>query len=125
MWSIVEVFLLLGVLLGGTQSDPLVIKSNFPTTSEEYIHGLPLDETENYFLYWKFDDQSITFEVHVRTKGWVGLGLSSSWGMAASDIVIGWVKDGKGHMKVCCCRIVTMTKFYYNFPKSRTDYKQK
>ncbi|XP_070564615.1 DBH-like monooxygenase protein 1 homolog [Ptychodera flava] len=62
-------------------------------TSEDYTHNVVLDSNENYHVYWKFDDEKITFEVHVRTTGWVGFGFSPNGGMPGSDMVVGWVLD--------------------------------
>ncbi|XP_078593907.1 DBH-like monooxygenase protein 1 homolog [Branchiostoma floridae x Branchiostoma japonicum] len=63
-----------------------------------FTHHETLDEAGKYNLFWKFDEEKIEFEAHVQTKGWVGLGLSPNGGMPGSDIVIGWVKDGKAHL---------------------------
>lgn len=64
---------------------------------ENWDHQLVLDPLRNYHLSWRINDaeQHITFQVDVKTKGWIGFGLSPNGGMAGSDIVIGWVKDGK------------------------------
>ncbi|CAG0896875.1 unnamed protein product [Darwinula stevensoni] len=56
-----------------------------------------LDYDEKVHLSWTPDVRAgvIEFEYAVRTLGWVGLGFSSSGGMRDSDVVMGWVKDGK------------------------------
>lgn len=63
---------------------------------ESWDHQLWLDV--NYHLRWTVhsDRQSITFLCEVRTRGWVGLGLSPNGGMSGSDLVIGWVDDNSG-----------------------------
>ena len=56
-----------------------------------------------YQLYWTFDNtqKTITFNVVVRTTGWVGFGLSPDGGMVGSDVVIGWIaSDGSSHFHV-------------------------
>ena len=56
-----------------------------------------------YQLYWTFDatQKTITFNVVVRTTGWVGFGLSPDGGMVGSDVVIGWIaSDGSSHFHV-------------------------
>lgn len=53
-----------------------------------------------YDLAWGYNDTHITFKVQVKTSGYVGLGVSPNGGMANSDIVIGWVKDGVTYLKV-------------------------
>lgn len=71
-------------------------------TSSSLSKYVVLDEEGNYELYWKFDDSTITFEVQVKTLGWIGFGISPNGDMTGSDIVIGWVDSaGIGHMKVC------------------------
>jgi hypothetical protein len=44
-----------------------------------------------YRLYWDFNDTDFTGEIHVKTSGWVGFGLSPSGAMDASNVVVGWV----------------------------------
>eukprot|EP00058_Branchiostoma_floridae_P019171 XP_002604660.1 hypothetical protein BRAFLDRAFT_94822 [Branchiostoma floridae] len=66
--------------------------------ADGFTHHETLDEAGKYNLFWKFDEEKIEFEAQVQTTGWVGLGLSPNGGMPGSDIVIGWVKDGKAHL---------------------------
>ncbi|CAH1269899.1 MOXD1 [Branchiostoma lanceolatum] len=66
--------------------------------ADGFTHHEALDEAGKYNLFWKFDEEKIEFEAQVQTTGWVGLGLSPNGGMSGSDIVIGWVKDGKAHL---------------------------
>ena len=73
---------------------------NFPFTEE-------LDHDGNYFLFWDRNDTHVTMEVHVRTHGYVGFGLSPNGNMFPADIVIGWVKDGKTYFKVVFTLIYT------------------
>ncbi|GFO49022.1 DBH-like monooxygenase protein 1 [Plakobranchus ocellatus] len=53
--------------------------------------------TEDYTLYWNFNDTHITLEMVVKTNGWVGFGISPNGAMKSSDVIIGWVKDGQVH----------------------------
>ncbi|XP_077997834.1 DBH-like monooxygenase protein 1 [Glandiceps talaboti] len=71
--------------------------ASIPT--DDYSHNAYLDEFEKFQLYWKFDDKTITFEVHAETLGYVGFGISPNGGMTNADIVIGWVKDGEVFFK--------------------------
>ncbi|XP_064622631.1 DBH-like monooxygenase protein 1 homolog [Lineus longissimus] len=66
--------------------------------SEDYIHSVTLSEDTRYTVFWKFDNDTVTFEIHVETLGWVGFGFSPSGGMRGSDVVMGWVKDGIPHL---------------------------
>ena len=76
-----------------------------------------------YQLYWTFDNtqKTITFNVVVRTTGWVGFGLSPDGGMVGSDVVIGWIaSDGSSHFHVstrgphACC--IAVRKYNVGFP---------
>jgi hypothetical protein len=62
------------------------------------------DDSNNtvYMFFWKLlSDDEILFEVHAKTLGWVGFGISMSGGMRGADIAIGWVDaNGKPHLKV-------------------------
>lgn len=53
-------------------------------SSENYTHVINVDEYEpqQYVLYWKFDKNEIQFEIHCKTLGWVGFGLSPNGGMS-------------------------------------------
>ena len=73
-----------------------------PNPTQKYPHVAELEEGK-YFLYWAFNDDRITFEVHVRTHGWVGLGFTNNGGMKGADIVIGWIKNGETYFKVSNC----------------------
>ncbi|CAF2134802.1 unnamed protein product [Rotaria magnacalcarata] len=44
-------------------------------------------------LWWTVDDaeREITFELHVKTMGWISLGISPAGGMKGADIGVGWV----------------------------------
>ena len=53
-----------------------------------------------YSMLWTLDNTTATFEVHVKTLGYVGFGISKTGGMADADIVIGWVKNGKAYLQV-------------------------
>ncbi|KAK3762286.1 hypothetical protein RRG08_037936 [Elysia crispata] len=66
-----------------------------PGPSEKFPYQEQL--SEDYMLYWDFNTTHITFEVIVRTNGWVGFGISPNGAMKSSDIVIGWVKDGQAY----------------------------
>ncbi|XP_045074430.1 DBH-like monooxygenase protein 2 homolog [Coregonus clupeaformis] len=52
-----------------------------------------LDSDNNVNLKWGFSEVqgTITFQLTVKTTGWVGFGLSPNGGMAGADIVIGGV----------------------------------
>ncbi|MPC47122.1 DBH-like monooxygenase protein 1 [Portunus trituberculatus] len=41
----------------------------------------------------------VVWEIHARTRGWLGFGFSSNGGMDGADIVTAWVEDGKLHLQ--------------------------
>ncbi|CAF1402975.1 unnamed protein product, partial [Didymodactylos carnosus] len=53
-------------------------------------------------LWWTIneDEQEITFELHIKTTGWVALGISPAGGMNGADIGLGWVdQQGQVHFQ--------------------------
>jgi hypothetical protein len=70
------------------------------STTEPFNNSLTLDKGSNYFLFWNFNSTHLIFEVRVKTRGYVGFGLSPNGNMFPSDVVVGWVKDGKVFFKV-------------------------
>ena len=54
---------------------------------------IPLDAAETFFVAWQQTGTQITFEIQVKTRGYVALGLSPNGAMKGSDIVVGWVND--------------------------------
>ncbi|CAH1791597.1 unnamed protein product [Owenia fusiformis] len=91
--------ILVNVVVFTTSQNVPSIVTQQPRPTEKYPHYLELDELQRYHLFWSFTEESITFEAHVLTKGWVGLGLSTSGGMVGSDIVIGGIRDGQPYFK--------------------------
>ncbi|WAR31718.1 MOXD1-like protein [Mya arenaria] len=89
MWSL-NICVLVGIF-SATQS----VTVPGVTTTEEYQQSAILDEDASYILFWNFNDTHITFEAHVKTRGWVGLGLSENGNMFPADVAVGWVNaDG-------------------------------
>ena len=68
----------------------------------DFAHHAVLDPEEKMKLYWTvdWDTEAVSFAVEAETTGWVGFGFSGSGQMAGSDVVIGWVKDNRGYLKV-------------------------
>ncbi|XP_027778088.1 putative DBH-like monooxygenase protein 2 [Marmota flaviventris] len=62
-----------------------------PTSRLRYSRFL--DPSNVIFLLWDFDFEAevITFELQVRTAGWVGLGISHRHTVVGSDLVVGGV----------------------------------
>uniref|UniRef100_A0A8D2B3R5 DOMON domain-containing protein n=1 Tax=Sciurus vulgaris TaxID=55149 RepID=A0A8D2B3R5_SCIVU len=62
-----------------------------PTSHLRYSRFL--DPSNVIFLLWDFDFEAeiITFELQVRTAGWVGLGISNRYTVVGSDLVVGGV----------------------------------
>ena len=71
--------------------------------SENYMFNVNIDEDDAnlYKLFWNYSMQNeeILFEIHCKTLGWVGFGLSPTGNMVNSDIAIGWVdNNGKANL---------------------------
>ena len=99
--QVLFILVIISSLCEGLSQPGEIVRIKRPTPSQEYVHNAELDEYGKYFLYWTFDDDSVTFEVHAQTHGWVGFGMSPNGGMAGSDIVIGWVdQNGQAHLTV-------------------------
>lgn len=70
---------------------------------EQYNHHDIMDPDGNYHLFWRFDDDTITFEIQAKAKGWVGLGFSPNGGMAGADIVHAYIDtNGAAQLSVSC-----------------------
>ena len=64
--------------------------------------------SNNYELYWTYNEATahLRMAVRVRTSGWLGLGISPDGGMKDSDIAIGWVEAGGTavlNVRLCMC----------------------
>lgn len=78
-----------------------LIPASVADLSAEFAHEAVLDTMEKMKVFWtvNWEDKTVSFAVEAETTGWVGFGISSGNGnMAGSDVVIGWVKDGKGYL---------------------------
>ncbi|CAF3465404.1 unnamed protein product [Rotaria socialis] len=66
-----------------------------------YDHSIQL-EANIAELWWTVNNaaQEITFELHMKTIGWIALGISPAGGMKGADIAVGWVdSSGKAHIQ--------------------------
>lgn len=80
--------LLLLVLVASVQSDP--------TPTENYVNSQVM-ERGLFYLYWNFTNTDVLMEMHVKTTGWAGFGLSPNGGMDGSDVIVTWI-DSNGHV---------------------------
>ncbi|XP_067660203.1 DBH-like monooxygenase protein 1 homolog [Haliotis asinina] len=106
MFRLVVVALMVTLSAAATKSvmrkpaqNDVVYPSNVPTPTETYSRFAQMDVSGNYFLFWRANSTHIHFETHVKTRGYVGFGISSNGNMYPADVVIGWVKDGKVHFQ--------------------------
>ncbi|KAK2584480.1 hypothetical protein KPH14_006855 [Odynerus spinipes] len=63
----------------------------------EWKHSAILDN--NFLVLWTLGDKEVTFEIQVRTLGYVGLGFKKEDGREGVDMVIGWV-DSNGQVQL-------------------------
>lgn len=65
----------------------------------EWKHSAILDN--NFLVLWTPGDKEVTFEIQVKTLGYVGLGFKKEDGREGADMVIGWVdNNGQVHLQV-------------------------
>lgn len=75
-----------------------------------------IDLNDDYRVLWNIVGQEITFEIQVRTLGYVGFGISRDGRLPGSDIAIGWVSQGKVHFQVSFIFLLKAMDFKkYNF----------
>jgi hypothetical protein len=70
-------------------------------TGAHWTHSTDLDP--NYSVFWTPGEEDITFEVQVRTLGYVGFGFSADGQMSEADMVTGWVRDNQVFFQVGTC----------------------
>ncbi|KAH3710540.1 DBH-like monooxygenase protein 1 homolog isoform X2 [Dreissena polymorpha] len=75
-------------------STSLALGKPVDETSEAFNQSATLDKAGNFVVYWNYNSSHVTFEVHVKTHGYVGFGLSPNGNMFPADVVVGWVKNG-------------------------------
>jgi hypothetical protein len=59
-----------------------------------------VDFDDNYRLLWTSNNQDVTFEIHAKTLGYVGLGFSKDGSLMEADLAIGWVDQGHPMLQV-------------------------
>jgi hypothetical protein len=62
-----------------------------PTTT--YANKQILVSPDTYILYWNYNSTDITFELHAKSSGWAGFGISPNGGMQYSDLIIFWINS--------------------------------
>lgn len=66
--------------------------------SVQWDHSIYLND--DFRLLWTVQSQDVTFEVQVRTLGYVGLGFSRDGSRSGADIAIGWIDHGQTFFQV-------------------------
>ena len=65
----------------------------------EWQHSAVLDN--NFLVLWTPGERDVTFEIQVKTLGYVGLGFTKDDRRVGADMVIGWVdNNGQVHLQV-------------------------
>lgn len=65
-----------------------------------FPHRTLLDSEGKYWLSWGPRGDRLAFRLEVRTAGYVGFGFSPTGAMAAADIVVGGVAQGRPYLQV-------------------------
>lgn len=56
---------------------------------------------ENFRMLWSIEGgRDATFEVQVRTLGYVGVGFSQDGQIPGSDVAVGWIHQGQTYFQV-------------------------
>jgi len=98
MKSLLYLLALLSVVLGN-------FSSRYAFNRTLYDRG-----GDTYVLHWNFSiaERTIAIAVNVSTTGWVGFGVSPNGGMLNSDVVIGWVRNGRAYFHVSLCETIQL-----------------
>ncbi|KAJ8300645.1 hypothetical protein KUTeg_022164 [Tegillarca granosa] len=73
-----------------------------PVPSEQFTYMSQMDTEGKFFAFWKSNDTHIIIELHVKTRGYIGFGISPHGSMYPADIIFGWVSSsGTVHLKDC------------------------
>ncbi|XP_032687202.1 MOXD1 homolog 2 isoform X2 [Odontomachus brunneus] len=84
----------------GSSSLLLLVLLISGVVSVEWKHSAVLDN--NFLVLWTPGERDVTFEIQVKTLGYVGLGFTKAAesGRAGADMVIGWVdNNGQVHLQ--------------------------
>lgn len=74
--------LLTFILVGVKTSEP-VLSPLVPSEDYTHVEVVNEDDPSQYQIFWKLiNEDEIQFELHCKTTGWVGFGLSPNGGMA-------------------------------------------
>ncbi|XP_032219319.2 DBH-like monooxygenase protein 1 isoform X2 [Nematostella vectensis] len=80
----------------------LFFSLGFASLDTDFANSAYLDNGKNFELFWTVhkEEKTISFAAKVKTLGWLGFGISAGTGnMVGSDVVMGWVKEGKGFLQ--------------------------
>lgn len=104
-----------------------VVITGITSNSHNHVDAIQWDHAvdlnDDYRVLWNIVGQEITFEVQVRTLGYVGLGFSLDGKLPGSDVAIGWVSQGQAHFQVSNWKSRTKKSiFNFTFKSSRYSY---
>lgn len=90
---------------GGTGSSAeAAVLSSLSYSNLEYDTAMNWDHVvdlnEDFRVYWTIINQDITFEIQVRTLGYVGFGFSKDGNQIGADMAVGWVDGGHTFFQV-------------------------
>ena len=72
-----------------------------PTSPTGYYANLiDLEPSGRFRFYWNMTQNSLAGEIHCKTLGWVGFGLSNDGYLNGSDFFIGWIENGTAPLRV-------------------------
>ena len=89
-----KTMLLFLVLIG------IVFAEYVPKPTEDYPFSLVLSQ-DHYTVFWKHEPDTVTLEIHVTTRGWVGIGFSPHGGMKVCFHVFSRMKSFAELQNMC------------------------
>ena len=95
---------------GNLIKDQSTFGSKPTDTYQNFVDFIP----SVYRLYWNItktdgkNSSDMIGEIHCKTDGWVGFGLSPNGGMDSSDVVIAWSRNGSANFTVRIKRFFTL-----------------
>jgi hypothetical protein len=99
----------------------LLLNSIVTAIGVQWDHSIDLDE--NFRLMWIIRDQDITFEVRVRTLGYVGLGFTRDGTIYGADVAVGWIDHGHAYFQVYFSHLILFSLIQgYQARKSNHNY---
>jgi hypothetical protein len=115
----------LAVAVGWKPNTPPLPVAGSSSPSISWTHRMRLDA--NYDVYWSLSETDVTFQVQVRTLGYVIFGLSPTGLFQDADLVVGWIQNGRPRFQVntpCLFFLLKSLLFSFNLRPLNRDARE-